>query len=262
LNIHPTAVISDQAEIAPDAEIGPFCVLEGRVSIGAHTVIESHARIGSRFGRVVIGAHNYIQHGAALGGAPQDLSWQGSDTALTIGDYNRIGEYASISLGSPKGGGVTRIGDHNFIMAYVHIGHDCSLADHVIITNSTQLAGHVTLEHHALLSGLAGVTQFTRLGAYSFLVGGSFANKDIVPYAIAEGHWATLRAVNRVGLKRAGIAPEERRLIDRALRYVMERSLTIEQAAAQIRNECGDSPPIAHLLEFIASSSRGIARGE
>lgn len=262
MSVHPTAVISDQAQISADAEIGPFCVLEGRVVVGAHTVIESHARIGSRFGRVVIGAHNYIESGAALGGPPQDLGYQGGDTELVIGDHNRIGEYANISLGSRKGGGVTRIGDHNFIMAYVHIGHDCQLADHIVITNATQLAGHVTVEQHALLSGLAGVVQFVRVGAYSFLVAGSFANKDIPPYAVAEGHWATPRATNRIGLKRAGMPPEERRNIDKALRFVIDRSLTIEQATACIREQCADSPQITHLVEFLNTSQRGVARGE
>ena len=164
------------------------------------TVVESHARIGSRYGRVTIGADNRIQHGAVLGGPPQDLGYDGGAyTALTIGSHNRIGEFVSINVGTAKGGGVTRVGDHNFIMAYTHIGHDCQLADHIIIVNGAQFAGHVTIEHHALVSGLTGVTQFTRLGAYSFMAAGAFANKDIVPFTIAEGHWATPRAINRVG---------------------------------------------------------------
>ncbi len=262
MSIHSTAVVSEQAKISEDAEIGPFCVLVGDVTIGAHTVVESHARIGSQYGRVVIGEHNYIQHGAALGGPPQDLSYDDTSTALIIGDHNRIGEYANISLGTPKGGGVTKLGDHTFIMAYVHIGHDCDIGDHVIITNGTQLAGHVTVEHHALLSGLAGVTQFVRLGAYSFLVAGSFANKDIVPYAVAEGHWATPRATNRVGLKRAGYSAEGRRNIDHALRLVMDRSLNVEQVLTRIESECDLTPSIDHLIAFINGSKRGLARGE
>ncbi len=262
MSIHPTAVVSDQAQISADAEIGPFCVLEGSVTVGAHTVIESHVRLGSRYGRVVIGEHNHIQHGAALGGPPQDLSYEEADTALVIGDHNRIGEYANINLGTQKGGGVTRVGDHTFIMAYVHIGHDCDIGDHVIITNGTQLAGHVVCEHHALLSGLAGVTQFVRLGAFSFLVAGSFANKDIVPYAIAEGHWATPRATNRVGLRRAGYSAEGRRNIDHAMRLVMDRTLTIDQLVQRIESECDLTPSIEHLVTFITSSTRGLARGE
>jgi UDP-N-acetylglucosamine acyltransferase len=263
LSIHSTATVSSRAVIAADAEIGPYTVIEGEVTIGAQTVVESHARIGSRFGKVTIGAHNHIQHGAVLGGPPQDLGYltSGRYTALEIGDHNRIGEFVSISLGTAKGGGVTRIGSHNFIMAYVHIGHDCELADHIVITNCAQFAGHVTIEHHALVSGHTGVTQFTRLGAYSFLVAGAFANKDIPPFTIAEGHWATPRAINRIGLKRAGFDERERRNIDTAIRVLLERELTMDEVVATIGRDCTPSPQIEHLVKFLTSSSRGIARG-
>jgi UDP-N-acetylglucosamine acyltransferase len=197
-----------------------------------------------------------------LGGPPQDLGYEsGAYTALAVGSNNRIGEFVSINIGTAKGGGVTRVGDHNFIMAYAHIGHDCQVADHVIIVNGSQFAGHVTIEHHVLVSGLTGCTQFTRLGAYSFMAAGAFANKDIVPFAIAEGHWATPRAINRVGLKRAGFDAAERRNIDNALKFVLDRSLTMEEVTARIAAECQQSPQIEHLLAFIRSSERGIARG-
>ena len=263
MSIHPSVILSDRAKISADAEIGPYCVIDGEVEIGPGTVVESHARIGSKYGRVAIGANNRIQHGAVLGGPPQDLSYEGGAyTALTIGSHNRIGEFVSINVGTAKGGGVTRVGDHNFIMAYSHVGHDCQLADHIIIVNGGQFAGHVTIEHHSVVSGVCAVTQFTRLGAYSFLAAGAFANKDIVPYAMAEGHWATPRAINRVGLRRAGIDDQERRNIDTALRLVLDRSLTVEEVTTRIAAECEQSPQIAHLLAFIGSSKRGIARGE
>ncbi len=262
MSIHASSTIGSRAEISPDAEIGPYCVIEGEVSIGPHTTIESHARIGSRFGKVTIGAHNHIQHGAVLGGPPQDLGYKGGAyTALEIGSHNRIGEFVSINLGTEKGGGVTRIGDHNFIMAYSHIGHDCQLAEHIVIVNGAHFAGHVTIEHHAMVSGLTGVTQYTRLGAYSFLVAGAFANKDIPPFTIAEGHWAAPRATNRVGLKRAGFDAAERRNIDAAVRVLLERELTVEEVVAEIERDCTPSPQIAHLLRFLTTSSRGIARG-
>jgi UDP-N-acetylglucosamine acyltransferase len=258
--IHPSATVSGRASVAADADIGPYCVIDGEVEIGARTVVESHARIGSRYGRVKIGANNHIQHGAVLGGPPQDLGYEnGSYTALEIGDDNRIGEFVSVNLGSAKGG-VTRIGDHNFIMAYTHIGHDCQIAEHVVIVNGAQFAGHVTIEHHALVSGLTGVTQFTRLGAYSFLAAGAFANKDIPPYTIAEGHWAAPRAINRVGLKRAGFDAAERRNIDRAIRAVLDRSITIDGVLERIERDCSPSPQIAHLVEFLKTSERGVAR--
>jgi len=262
LSIHPSVILSERAKIDPTAEIGPYCVIEGEVEIGPGTIVESHARIGSRYGRVAIGSSNRIQHGAVLGGPPQDLGYEGGGyTALEIGSHNRIGEFVSINVGTAKGGGVTRVGNHNFIMAYAHLGHDCQVADHVIITNGAQFAGHVTIEHHALISGLAAVTQFVRLGAYSFLAAEAFANKDIVPFTIAEGHWATPRAINRVALKRAGFDAAERRNIDNAIRLVLDRALTIEEVAARIATECTASPQIEHLLAFMRSSERGITRG-
>src|SRR5690606_13409831 len=129
-------------------------------------------------------------------------------------------------------------------MAYAHVGHDCQLANDIVITNLCQLAGHVVIEEHALLSGHTGVTQFVRLGAYSFLVGGSYANKDIPPFCVAVGYWATLRATNRIGLKRAGFDPAERRNIDKAIRILLDSSLTVVQAVEQIRSECEASPQV------------------
>jgi UDP-N-acetylglucosamine acyltransferase len=260
LGIHATAIVSADAEIASSAEIGPYCVIAAGVAIGADTVIESHARIGSVYGRVSIGERNLIQCGAVLGGPAQDYSFADSETGLVIGNDNRIGEYVSISLGTAKGGGTTRIGDNNFIMAFAHLGHDCQVADHVVITNGTQLAGHITVEHHALLSGLVGITQFVRIGAYSFLVAGAFANKDILPYTIAEGHWAVPKAVNRVGLKRAGFGPATRKNIEQAVRIALDRSATIDEVERRIRSECEQDDAIAHLLAFIAASERGVAR--
>lgn len=260
MSIHPSAVVSASAEIAADADIGPFCVVEGRVRIGAGTVVESHARIGDRHGRVSIGRDNLIQTGAVLGGPPQDVSYAASDTALVIGDRNRIGEYVSISRGTDKGGGVTRIGDDTFIMAFVHLGHDCKVADHVTITNATQLAGHVTVEHHALLSGLAGVSQFTRVGAHAFLTAGAFANKDIAPYTIAEGHWAVPRALNRVGLKRAGFDAAARKNLERAVRLLLDRRLTLAEVVERIGSDCEPGAAITHFVEFLSTSERGVAR--
>ena len=263
MSIHPSVILSDRAKISADAEIGPYCVIDGEVEIGAGTIVESHARIGSKYGRVTIGTNNRIQHGAVLGGPAQDLGYEGGAyTALTIGSHNRIGEYVTMNLGTAKGGGVTRVGDRNFIMAYAHVAHDCQLADHIVIVNSAQLAGHVTIEHHVNISGVVGLTQFTRIGAYAYIAAGAFANKDIVPYSIAEGHWATPRAVNRVGLKRAGFDAAERRNIDNALRLILDRSLTIDEVTARIAAECEHSPQIQHLLGFIGASKRGIARGE
>ena len=260
MSIHASSVVSSAARIDPAAEIGPFCVIEGDVTIAAGTVVESNARIGHRFGKVVIGADNLIQHGAVLGGPPQDLTYAGGDTRLVIGDRNRIGEYVSVSQGTEKGGGVTRIGNDVMLMAFVHLGHDCQIGDHVIITNAAQLAGHCRIDDHALLSGLTGLTQHTRLGRFSFLTGGSTANKDIAPFTIAEGRWATPRAVNRIGLRRAGFSAAQRRNIERATRFVLDSSLTIPQVCARIRQECEPGEQIDYIVEFLESSDRGVAR--
>lgn len=261
MSIHPSSVVSAEAEISPDAEIGPFCLITGRVCIGAGTVVESHVRIGSRFGSVTIGERNLIQSGAMLGGPPQDLRYEDlTDAALVIGDGNRIGEYVTINLGTRKGGGTTRLGDRNLVMAYSHIGHDCQLGDDIVLTNMCQLAGHVEIGDKAILSGHSGASQFVRIGTYAFLAGGSYANKDIPPFSVAEGYWATLRATNRVGLKRAGFDLEERRNIERAMRFLLDGSLTVRDVVARIREECAESPQIERLVTFLETSERGIAR--
>lgn len=260
MSIHASAVVSSAARIDATAQIGPFCIIEGDVEIGARTIVESHARIGHRSGRVVIGEDNYIQNGAVLGGPPQDVSYDDADTCLIIGARNRIGEYVSVSLGTEKGGGTTRIGNDVMLMAFVHLGHDCQIGDHVIITNGTQLAGHCRVDEHALLSGLAGVTQFIRLGRYSFLTAGAFANKDIPPFTIAEGHWARPRAVNKIALRRGGFSAEERRDIDKAVRLVLDSKLTVAEVCERIRAQCAASEQIDYLLEFLESSDKGIAR--
>ena len=260
MSVHSSAVISAAADIDPSAEIGPFCILEGRVRIGPRTVVESHARIGHRFGAVVIGSDNYIQNGAVLGGPPQDLTYSGGDTRLLIGDRNRIGEYVSVSQGTEKGGGTTRIGNDTMLMAFVHVGHDCQIGDHVIVTNATQLAGHCRVDDHALLSGLAGVTQFVRLGRFCFLTAGAFANKDIPPFTIAEGHWARPRAVNRVALRRAGFSTQQQQSIEGATRLLLDSSQTIQAVCELIRERYAGDRNIEYILDFLGTSDKGIAR--
>ena len=260
LKTHPTAIISEQAQISPLAEVGPYSVITGEVAIGDHSIIESHVRIGSRFGKVLIGEYNYIQSGATLGGPAQDRTYEETQTSLELGDHNRIGEGASLNLGSLKGGGVTRIGDNNLIMANAHVGHDCQIADDVVMTNLSQLSGHVEIERGAVLSGAVAVTQFVRLGEYSFIACGAIVNKDILPYTIAEGRWAKPKAINKVGLRRAGQKPEEILEIGRAVRFMLRKNMTIDEALNRIGTECALNPRIEHLIEFVRASDRGVAR--
>lgn len=260
MSIHPTAIVSKDATVSPQAEVGPYAVITGRVEIGPHTVVESHVRLGSPYGEVVIGAHNFIQSGATLGAPPQDWSYKEGYTRLVIGDQNRIGEGASLNLGSEKGSGITRVGDRVFVMANAHVGHDCQVGNDVVLTNLVQLAGHVVVERNVIIGGLAAVTQFVRLGEYSFLAAGAFANKDILPYTIAEGHWAAPKALNKIGLKRAGLSEAERRNLDRAVRIVLKTSLTIDEALHKIEKECEPDSHIAHLVGFVSASEKGVAR--
>jgi len=260
LSVHKTAIVSAEAQVSPQASIGPFCVITGKVTVGARTVIESHARIGSDYGEVVIGEDNHIQASAALGGPPQDWSYRDTGTRLEIGAHNRIGECATINLGTAKGGGVTRVGNHSFLMAYCHVGHDCQIGDRVVLTNLVQLGGHVVVEDHVMIGGLAAATQFVRLGRLSFLTAGAIANKDIPPYTIAEGQPAVSRATNKIGLKRAGYSAEQIREIDRAVRILLDRSATVASAASRVVALGPPNDAVAHLLEFASGSKRGIAR--
>lgn len=260
MTIHATAIVSDQAELAPDVEVGAYTVIDGDVSIGAGNVIDSHVRIGSRFGKVTIGERNYIQSGATLGGPPQDRSYEDDETRLEIGDRNRVGEYASLNLGSKKGGGVTRLGNGTFLMAYSHVGHDCQIGDDVVLTNLAHLAGHVSVGHGAVVGGMTGITQFARIGKWAFVAAGALVNKDILPYSIAEGQWAKPRATNKIGLKRAGFGASEVQEIDKAIRILKRRGSTLDAAAIRIREDCEMNEHVEELLSFIASSERGIAR--
>ena len=261
LNIHPTAVVSEEASISTEAEIGAFCVVAGKVEIGAHTVVESHVRLGSPFGEVIIGEHNHIQSGAVVGGPPQHRDYANGSTRLVIGHRNRIGEGATLNLGSESGGGVTSVGDRVFLMASTHIGHDCRISDDVVVTNLAHLGGHVEVGRKAVIAGMVAVTQHVRIGELAFVAARSGVNKDILPYTVAEGRWATSRAVNKVGLQRAGVSPEASRNLRRALRHLLNSSLTVDDALKAIDEECEPDDRIRRLAEFAANSPRGLARG-
>lgn len=261
LNIHPTAVVSEEASISTEAEIGAFCVVAGKVEIGAHTVVESHVRLGSPFGEVIIGEHNHIQSGAVVGGPPQHRDYANGSTRLVIGHRNRIGEGATLNLGSESGGGVTSVGNRVFLMASTHIGHDCRISDDVVVTNLAHLGGHVEVGRKAVIAGMVAVTQHVRIGELAFVAARSGVNKDILPYTVAEGRWATSRAVNKVGLQRAGVSPEASRNLRRALRHLLNSSLTVDDALKAIDEECEPDDRIRRLAEFAANSPRGLARG-
>ncbi|MEQ1663938.1 MAG: acyl-ACP--UDP-N-acetylglucosamine O-acyltransferase [Bdellovibrionales bacterium] len=259
MSIHPTAIIGKDVELASDVSVGAFSVLQGRVRIDQGTKIESHTVIGNPFGIVEIGKNNQILSGAMIGGPPQDLSYTGQVTRLTIGDNNILREFTTLNCGTVKGGLETKIGNHCMLMAYVHIAHDCQLADHVVVANTTQFAGHVIVEDHVRIGGMVGIAQFSRLGRFAYIGGGATINKDIPPFTIADGNWARIRATNKIGITRAGFDKEDVSSIYRAIRFLIMGDRTVAASIAKIKEECKPSEHINHLIQFIETSEIGIA---
>ena len=260
MNIHPTAIISEQAEIDPSAKIGAFSIVTGKVKIGAGTVIENNVTLGFDFGETVIGENNHIWQGAVLGGSPQDLKYNNEQVRLEIGNGNAIREYVTINCGTAGGGGVTKIGNDCLFMAYVHIGHDCILGNRVVIANTVAFAGHVEAEDFVTIGGIGGVTQFCKIGKYAYIGGDSSINKDILPFSMAQGGFARVRGTNKVGMERAGFSKEEISSVNKAIRGVIKGNRTKEEAIAFIEQECGSSEPVLYLLEFFKNSKKGIPK--
>jgi UDP-N-acetylglucosamine acyltransferase len=257
--IHPTSIISKEAILDPTVVVGPYCIIKGQVKIGKNTVLENNVVIGSEYGVVEIGEGNHIYTGAVLGEIPQDKKYKNEKTKLIIGNNNNIREYTTLNLGTVQGGGVTQLGDGNLVMAYTHFGHDCIVGHHNVIANACQLAGHVTIQDHVTLGGMSGVSQFSTLGSYSFIGGFSSVNKDIPPYAIAQGNFATVRATNKIGLERKGISEKSISEINKAIRIITRGDGTVEERLNRIMNECEKCAEIEYFVDFVKKSERGIA---
>lgn len=258
--VHETAIIGKEVELDNDVVVGPYSILKGKVQVGAGTRIDSHVVIGSDYGVVTMGRKNHILPGAMVGGPPQDLKYRNERTRLEIGDGNTIREFVTINIGTATGGGVTRIGNGNLLMAYVHVAHDCQLGSHIAIANTTNFAGHVHVEDYVRIGGVCSFNQFITVGKYAFIAGDSAVNKDIMPFTMAQGKYAVSRAPNSIGLERAGFAKEEIENIRRAVRLVTKGNRTIEEALTEIEAECDPSEHIQYLMNFIKKSERGIAR--
>lgn len=258
--IHPSAVIGPQVKLGENVEVGPFVVIKGNTIIGDHCKFESHVSVGSDYGIVKIGNHNHIFQGAVVGSAPQDLKYNNEPTELIIGDHNTIREFATINIGTTKTDGITKIGNHNLLMSYVHIAHDCILDDYIVIANSTQLAGHVEIDDHVTIGGCCAVSQFCRLGRFSYIGGDSTINKDVLPFSIAEGKWAVMRATNKVGLERNGFSKDEIDSIHKCIRTVIKGNRTLEESLQKIEAEVVSSNHISLILKFIKNSKKGLAK--
>lgn len=260
MTIHPTAVVSPDAELHPTVTVGPFSVIEAEVKIGAGTAVATHVRIS---GTTLIGENNVIDSFAALGGAPQDVGYKGEPTELIIGDNNLIREYASIHRGTVKGGGKTIIGNNTMIMAYAHLGHDCLIGDHVIIVNAAHLGGHTEVADRATVGGLTGTHQFSRIGTFAFIGGGSAVSKDVPPFAMVTGERGQMRisGLNKVGLRRNGFSRECISQIDAAFRILFHSpELLHHEALDKVERDLGGCEEVDELVNFIRKSKRGVVK--
>ena len=260
MSIHPTAVVDPKAELDSSVEVGPYAVIEAGVRIDAGTRVLPHAVIA---GPTFIGKRNLIGSFAIVGGAPQDLSYQGEPTELHIGDDNQIREYASIHRGTPGGHARTVIGNSNLLMAYTHVAHDCHLGDHIILANVATLAGHVEVGSRASIGGLVAVHQFCRIGSYSYIGGVSGISLDVPPYVILAGtrNRTRISGINKIGLKRNGFSRETINKLDAAFRIIFRSpNLLLKDALEQARSEVPDCPEVETLINFFEDSKRGVVK--
>jgi UDP-N-acetylglucosamine acyltransferase len=257
VNIDPLAVISPQARISDNVTIGPYAVIGADVTVGSHCQIGPHVVLQ---GPCTLGAGNRIFPFACIGGDPQDKKYQGERTELVIGAGNVLREYVTINRGTAGGGGVTRIGNDNLLLAYSHVAHDCVLGNNIVLSNAVNLAGHVHLADWVILSGYAGVHQFCRIGAHAFIANNTAVLRDVPPFVLASGQPAAPRSVNIEGLKRRGFTEEQIRAIRNAYRVLYRSKLKLEDALQQLTAMAGEYEVLAPLVEFIAHSSRGLAR--
>jgi UDP-N-acetylglucosamine acyltransferase len=259
--VHATAVVDRAAELADDVEVGAYCVIGPKVKIGAGTRLGPHVVVD---GRTTIGRNNRFYPFCSIGGAPQDKKYGGEDTELAIGDGNTVRECCTVSLGTVQGGGITRVGSDNWIMAYAHIAHDCVVGDHIILANNATLAGHVTLGDWAIMGGMSAIHQFCSMGAHSMAAGGAIVLRDLPPFVICSGNPAEPHGINTEGLKRRGFATETINALRRAYRTLYKDGLTTAEAIEALESPSAEDTDagraVAQLRDFVQNSQRGIVR--
>ena len=255
--IHSTAIVSPEAKIGTNVCIGPYCRIGDRVTIGNDCRFESHVVVE---GPTAIGDDNQFYPFGTIGLQPQDLKFKGEETFLTIGNHNIFREYVNVHRGTKGGGGHTRIGDHNFLMAYAHVGHDSTLGNHIIMANAATLAGHVTIEDHATVGAFSGVHQYCRVGMHGYVGGYSVITKDVLPYSktVSERNTHSY-GPNIIGLERKGFTPEQIQNIKAAFRLLLQSKLNTSQALEVIRAKL-QSPEVQILVNFIEAAERGVIK--
>ena len=255
--VHPSAIIDRAARLANGVTVGPFSVIGPNVEVGEGTWIGAHVVLD---GKIKIGRNNKIFHFASLGAPPQDKKYAGEETSVEIGDGNTIREYVTMNRGTALDVGVTRVGNDNWIMAYVHFAHDCQIGNKTIFANACQLAGHVTVGDWAIFGATTLVHQFVHIGAHAFTGMGTYLPQDLPPYVTAAGNMAKPYGINSEGLKRRDFSPEAIAGLKRAYRTLYRSGLGLEEAKVQLREQVAACPPVKEIVEFLDRSKRGIIR--
>ncbi|MBI3141012.1 MAG: acyl-ACP--UDP-N-acetylglucosamine O-acyltransferase [Rhodocyclales bacterium] len=255
--IHPSAIIAPGAKLGHNVSVGPYSIVGEHVEIGDDTWIGPHVVIS---GHTRIGRGNRIFQFNSLGEMPQDKKYAGEPTRLEIGDRNTIREFCTFNCGTAQDVGITRVGSDNWIMAYVHLAHDCQVGNHAIFANNAQLAGHVHVGDHAILGGFTVVHQFVRIGAHSITAMGAILLQDLPPYVMAAGNTAKPYSINAEGLRRRGFSAEAIAALKRAYKLLYRSGLTLEEARGKIAEEAASHPDVTPLAEFLALPGRGIIR--
>ena len=253
--IHPSAFVSPKAELGDNVTVGPCALIEDDVVIGDGSAIHAFASV-KQYTRM--GRGNVVHSYALVGGIPQDLKFGGEVSALEIGDNNQIREYATLHRGTEGGGGITRVGSNNLIMAYCHVAHDCILGDGIVMSNGATLAGHVQIFDHAIIGGLSAVHQFSRIGRYAFVGGMTGISQDLPPYMLAVGSRAGIHGPNMVGLRRLRLPSNSVTAVRSAFRMIWHSNMPRQEALDKAAQEFADVPEVLEIVEFVRSSPRGV----
>ena len=258
MKIHPTAVIHPKALLADDVEVGPYSVVGEHVSIGKGTKVSSHVCID---GWTEIGERCELHPFVSVGGPPQHMQYKNEATKVVIGHDNVLREYVTVNRATLQGGGTTTIGDHNFLMAYVHVAHDCHLGDHLILANAASLAGHITIGDHAIIGGLSGIHQYVRIGAYSMVGGCCALGQDLPPFMRAAGGYrARMYGLNSIGLRRHGFSADRISTLKQAYEVLFRSGHRVAEAVKLARQSFGQHQDVMQVVDFMEGTKRGICR--